>query len=198
MRQVCIVCQPGVRRERPTMAQFGMAAARVGETTVHGAQRPGYPARVVEPPHVNRWVSLMRDRGMRRVCCLLPPSQLAYYPSDLLSSYAEVFGETNVCHAAIEDYRLCDGAVLEGRILPFLLESDHDAAPVVVHCSGGIGRTGHVLAAWLVRHRGLSPDDAITAVVSTGRDPREAVRCGNATEQELRRLLEGPGSRRAG
>ena len=179
------------------MAQFRMAAAKIGERIVYGAQRPGYPAQAVEPPRVSQWISFMRDSGMRRVCCLLPAKQLAYYQLDLLGSYGAEFGESNVCHAEIEDYHLCDSAVLEKRVLPFLFEADRAAAPVVVHCSGGIGRTGHVLAAWLVRHRGLSVDDAIAGVVSTGRDPREAVRCGNATEQQLRRLLAGPSSRPA-
>ena len=180
------------------MAPFGMAAAKIGERIVYGAQRPGYPAQDVESPRVSQWISFMRGSGMARVCCLLPPKQLAYYKLDLLGSYREAFGESNVCHAEIEDYHLCHSAVLEDRVLPFLFEADQAGAPVVVHCSGGIGRTGHVLAAWLVRHRGLPIDDAITGVVSTGRDPREAVRCGNASEQQLRRLLAGPSSRRAG
>ena len=48
-----------------------------------------------------------------------------------------------------------------------------------------------LLAAWLVRHRGLSVDEALAAFVSTGRNPREAVHCRNATEKQLRRLLRG-------
>lgn len=58
----------------------------------------------------------------------------------------------------------------------------------MVHCSGGIGRTGHVLAAWLVSIRGFSNKDAlakltvrvafrrkgIAAVKRTGRNPYEA------------------------
>jgi protein-tyrosine phosphatase len=133
-----------------------------------------------------------------RVCCLLAPKQLAYYRLDLLGNYREVFGESNVCHAAIEDYHLCDAVTVEASILPFLFQSDQARTPVVMHGSGGRGRTGHVMAAWLVRHRGLSVGNALAAVVSTGRDPWEAVRYGNATEQELHRLLAGPSSRRAG
>lgn len=37
---------------------------------------------------------------------------------------------------------------------------------VVVHCWGGGGRTGLVLAAWLVQDRGLTAEDAADAVTS--------------------------------
>lgn len=43
-----------------------------------------------------------------------------------------------------------DFEALTGKILPFLLEADKQSEKVVVHCSGGVGRTGLVLAAWLV------------------------------------------------
>ena len=180
------------------MGQFNFAAAREGETTVYGAERPGYPARSVDGTLVSEWISSMQQSGMCRVCCLLPPKQLAYYNLDLLGKYREAFGESKVCHVAIEDYHLCDPVKLENNILPFLLDSDQARTPVVVHCSGGSGRTGHVLAAWLVRHRGLSVDEALNAVISTGRNPREAVLCGNATEEQLRSLLTGTHSHRAG
>jgi protein-tyrosine phosphatase len=38
----------------------------------------------------------------------------------------------------------------------------------------GVGRTGQVLAAWLVCGRGFSPQEAIAAVKQTGRSPYEA------------------------
>jgi protein-tyrosine phosphatase len=67
----------------------------------------------------------------------------------------------------------------------------------VVHCSGGIGRTGHVLAAWLVAGRGFSRHSAITAVKRRGRNPYEAViaapfkgRNPWKVAAELNRLLE--------
>lgn len=172
------------------MARFGFAPARPEETVVYGAQRPGYRSESVDLAHVRDWISFVQKSGVRRVCCLLPSKQFAYYRVDLLDTYHEAFGEPNVSHAAIEDYHLCDHGTLEDTILPFLVESDETGTPVVVHCSGGLGRTGHILAAWLVRRRGLSVDEALE-IVSRERNPREAVECGYATEKELRCLLGG-------
>lgn len=174
------------------MGQLRFAAAREGERIVYGAERPGYSDQAV-----GGWIKFMQDNSIHRVCCLLSPEQLTSYPFDLLEKYREAFGESNVCHAPIEDLHLCDTGTLENVILPFLLQSDQANNPVVVHCWGGSGRTGHVLAAWLVRHRDLSVDAALGAVRSTGRNPREAVECGNATEQDLRGLLTGPQRRRS-
>ncbi len=39
----------------------------------------------------------------------------------------------------------------------------------------GVGRTGHILAAWLVSGRGMSNKDAIAAVQQTGKNPSLAV-----------------------
>jgi len=170
---------------------FRFAATRPGETTVDGTERPGYSSKLVGLDRVQAWIAFMRAKGIHRVCCLLPSEQRAYYTCDLLGEYRAGFGADNVCTAEVRDYHLCESDVLESRILPFLVESDDSRKPVVVHCSGGSGRTGHVLAAWLVRRRGLSVDEALTAVEATDRKPREAVENGNATEEQLRQLLAG-------
>ncbi|MGV0024655.1 hypothetical protein [Phormidesmis priestleyi] len=44
----------------------------------------------------------------------------------------------------------------------------------MVHCAGGIGRTGQVLAAWLVYGRGLTTRSSIATVKKMGRNPYEA------------------------
>ncbi len=173
------------------MTDFGFSPARAGETIVHGARRPGYPFQSVNGAKVQEWLTFMKEHGILRVCCLLPSNQLGYSRVDLLALYRAAFGAANVCAVRVEDYHLCKREDLELRVLPFLAESDRASEPVVVHCPGGSGRTGHVLAAWLVRHRGLSVDQALESVRATGRNPREAVEHGNATEAQLRRLLAG-------
>jgi hypothetical protein len=74
-------------------------------------------------------------------------------------------------------------------LLRFVDAFVHSEQRVLVHCSGGLGRTGHVLAAWLVYGRGLGADEAIDAVVTTGRRPGEAIDAGNARTDDLRDLL---------
>jgi len=158
---------------------------------VYGAQRPGYPSKRVDADAVNQWIQFMKSAGILRVCCLLPDEQLEYYSLDLVAAYRQAFGDRNVCHAKVTDYHLCDAQVLNERILPFLRESERLRMPVVVHCSGGSGRTGHVLAAWLVRDRGLTVRRALSAVRDAGRNPEEAVQCEKATYEELEALLIG-------
>jgi protein-tyrosine phosphatase len=136
---------------------------------VFGSARPGYA-----DGQVREWVEFMIDRDIRRVCCLLTKKQLDRY-GDLLGSYRQAFGSERVCWAPIEDFSLATPEMLIDRILPFLAIADQQHEKVVVHCSGGVGRTGHVLAAWLVAGRGFDYKSAIATVRQTGRNPYEAI-----------------------
>lgn len=159
------------RRLSSPTSGFGAAAA--SEPTVFGARRPGFPFPVVAPATVDAWIDWMQKQQIRRVVCLLPQRQLKGY-HDLLGRYGQRFGATNVCWSPIDDFTLAPAAALTQVILPFLADADEQHERVVVHCSGGIGRTGHVLAAWLVSLRGMHNEEAIAAVRQTGRNPREA------------------------
>ena len=175
--------------------KFKFASAAPSEPTVFGAQRPGYDYHSVGQDMVVEWTDFVQANGIRRVCCLLPKEQLAFYSTDLLASYRKSFASQNVCHVEVQDLHLIDLADLEQTILPFLGESDRNRLPVVVHCSGGSGRTGHVLAAWLVRERLMPLADAIAILRKNSRDPYEAVITGNATEQQLISLITGSSGR---
>ena len=145
------------------------AAASETELIVFGAARPGY-----RDAEIAEWIEFMQGHYIKQVCCLLPDSQLISY-RDLLETYRKIFGCDRICWAPIADFELVDRDILLDRILPFLASANSQDERVVVHCSGGIGRTGQVLAAWLVSGRGLSNQQAIAAVKKTGRNPYEAV-----------------------
>ena len=171
------------------MKRYKFCGAFEGEDIVFGAERPGYPSKDVDEHEVMEWIDYMKRNGIKRVVCLLPDEQLEYYNVPLLEIYEREFGKENVLWAPIKDFHLCDKDTLK-KILRFLKDADTKGEKMVVHCSGGLGRTGHVLCAWLVFGRGFSVKDAIYTVMNTGRDPYEAVRRGNADERDLIDLLK--------
>jgi len=164
------------------------APAAPDEAFVYGACTPGWHSAAGHAVAINDWVEFMRAEGIERVCCLLTGCQLDNYGA-ILDQYAATFGETNVLHAPVRDHHLIPEDVLLGEILPFLSESRAAEQQVVVHCLAGIGRTGQVLSAWLVYNRDYGPEQAIATVKEQGRDPRDAIHMGNATEDELLDLL---------
>lgn len=148
---------------------YKFASASSNEPIVFGSTRPGYRSE-----QVNEWIGFVQTRRIKRVCCLLSSGQLMKY-DNLLDVYRQAFGGERVCWAPIEDFQLADSNMLIHQVLPFLAAAEQSKERVVVHCSGGVGRTGHVLAAWLVAGRGFSNRAAIAAVKATGRNPYEAV-----------------------
>ncbi|MGB3791015.1 MAG: dual specificity protein phosphatase family protein [Phormidesmis sp.] len=115
----------------------------------------------------------MRRQDVQRICCLLTVSQLARY-TDLLDTYRHAFGPDRVSWTPIKDFRLADSNTLIHQVLPFLSIAKKKQEKVVVHCSAGVGRTGQVLAAWLVAERGFSNQAALSAVMALTRNPYEA------------------------
>lgn len=170
------------RRERVT--DFGFGPACENERIVFGAQRPGF-----DTASVKDWISYMKAQGIKRVCCLLPEGELKDYQENLLSTYCSEFGQDNIHSAPVEDLHMINPVLLK-KVLRFLQESDKSKKPVVVHCAGGLGRTGHVLSAWLMFGGGFSVAEALSAVENSGRQPCQAVTHGNATEKQLHDLLQ--------
>jgi protein-tyrosine phosphatase len=148
---------------------YKFAAASEREPIVFGAARPGYANHQVQ-----EWIQFMQAQSIQHICCLLTETHLNRY-ADLLGTYRKVFGPHQICWAPVKDFSFVDANLLMHQILPFLAAANQKNEKVVVHCSGGMGRTGHVLAAWLIAGRGFSKTSAIAAVSQMGRNPREAV-----------------------
>lgn len=163
---------------------YRFAPAAPEEEYVFGAAAPGWHSAVDHETAVTAWIEYMRDRGIQRVCCLVPGAEIGGFQYNL-DRYATVFGKRDVVHAPLLDRKLGDGTVLEESILPFLEESVRREEPVVVHGLSGLGRTGQALAAWLVYGRGYRPEPAIETVEGMGRFPAEPAESGDATEEEL-------------
>jgi len=148
-------------------------AASWDEPLVFGARRPGYPLPRVPDILVESWIAFMKTQNITRVLCLLSAHQLHIY-DNLLEQYATQFGEQQVLWVPIRDFHLATEEQLLGYILPFLMHAPQRQEKTVVHCSGGVGRTGHVLAAWLVSARHMTNSQAIASVKYQGRNAREA------------------------
>ncbi len=165
---------------------YGFSAAAPGEAYVFGAAGPG-----AADAQVGRWLSFMESGGMSRVVCLLSRSQMEAYDSSLMERYGGFFGPEHVLWNPVEDFSLIPGRDMDRRIIPFLVESEERRMPVVVHCRGGLGRTGIVMAAWLSRVRGMPPVEALRVAAAGGRRPTEAVEAGRADREELLALVGG-------
>jgi protein-tyrosine phosphatase len=169
---------------RGMSSDFHFGPARLGEQTVYGARAPD-----ASPHGISEWSEFMREQGITRVCCLLDQAQLAAFPVSLEGAYKKRFGSDRILVWPVTDHHLCPRWELARIILPFLRAGELAGERVVVHCWGGNGRAGHVLAAWLVAARGVDPRAALAAVEAAGRLPQEAVLTGTATMDELIELL---------
>lgn len=164
------------------------APAVTDEKYVYGSCTPGWHSADGHEVAIEDWIAFMQAEGIERVCCLLPGRQLAESGANI-DCYVDAYGEANVLHAPVPDHHLLSEQRLLEEILPFLAEARNAKQQVVVHCLAGIGRTGQVLAAWLVYNRDYGPERAVEAVQANGRDPTDAIRAGNADEEELYDLL---------
>ena len=173
------------------MAEFGFGPPSRDEKLVCGAQRPGYPGKFVQRQVAEDWIAFMKVQAVRRIVCLLPDEELKYYPTlsdGLLGLYASAFGADNVLWAPTADRQLPGREALR-HILYFLHDATSKGEKCVVHCSAGLGRTGVILAAWLVYSHRMTERKALRTVEEQNRSPKEAVLYGSAKEEELMSLL---------
>jgi protein-tyrosine phosphatase len=170
--------------------RFGPAGPN--EDTIFGACRPGYPDRNPSSEAIDLWLDYLLENDVSRICCLLTDDELEMYAVDLAAQYRAAFDE--VCRVPVEDYSRIEDDQLGREVLPFLRAADIAEDRTVVHCSAGLGRTGHVLALWLRYGRLYDLEDAIEAVRAVGRRPLESPELDTDSLADLNRLVDASGS----
>jgi protein-tyrosine phosphatase len=132
----------------------------------------------------------MKDSKIKTIIVLLDDQQLNSLCYDLIDRYKDEFGRDSVYHIPIKDYTYIDKTKLHNYLFPILEKNKKAGIKSLVHCAGGIGRTGHILSAWLVYSLGYSIDESVKAVQDSGRDPLEATYDTNEDKSTLLKLLK--------
>ena len=166
-----------------------MKPAGLSEKLVYGTSRPGYPKKSVSKGEILNWINQNSSQGIKAIICLLCEEEIAlYYQEKLLDLYRKHF--ISVFHFPWDDFSLCSEETIK-RIIKVIEKETHKGHKVLVHCSGGIGRTGLTLAAWLVYRYKISPEKAIEIQLSLGRNPLESALINEeVTEEAIIDLLE--------
>lgn len=113
-----------------------------------GCSRPGaHGASIADD------LAVMRDHGIRSIVSLTE--------SPVLAHELETAG-LDTLHLPVDDFHAPTTQQML-RALAYIDASLAENMPVAVHCLAGQGRTGTILAAWLLRS-GLSADDAIAEI----------------------------------
>eukprot|EP00873_Tetraselmis_striata_P027461 jgi/Tetstr1/447725/TSEL_000302.t1 len=146
-------CAPGRRGRGPVQRPVAAAAC---DSVAHGSERPGMksewdaPAAIPDSA-VDEWVAHMKANGISRAMSLL--SQRA---DILLPLHARPIrqGLQRQYSRQWTSWKAADAA----------------GEKVVLHCAGGQGRTGLILASWLVKKYGMSPDQAVAEMMICAKD----------------------------
>lgn len=118
---------------------------------------------------LSRDVEMLEHEGTTHVVCLLSSDELAAYGvPEALDVYRQ--RSFQVHQLPIKDQVVCSVEEMHAAV-GFMCEALKSGGRVVIHCAGGLGRSGIAAAAYLTEARGRSADEAI-ALVRRVRSPR--------------------------
>ncbi|WP_181197871.1 phosphatase domain-containing protein [Enhygromyxa salina] len=133
----------------------------------HGVGLTLCPGRRDRGRSLDEDLAVVHGSGARTLVSLLPASELAWAGVEALPEAARAAG-LSFLELAIPD----QGVVSQAEVAGLLdaIEAHRAVAPVVVHCMGGLGRSGTVAACLLIRLGATA--DAALAAVREARGPR--------------------------
>ncbi len=118
--------------------------------------------------HLQDDLASLRVDGIDSIVCMVPGEELERYGvHDLLSAYRDV--GFDVLHIPLVDQKATSPEEMT-RTVRWIDERVAEGQTVLVHCVGGLGRSGMAAACWL-KKRGASSSDALVTV-RNARGPR--------------------------
>lgn len=123
-------------------------------------------------------LSSLSDQGVKSIVCMVPRSELEHYGvPELLEAYHQAGFVTH--YLPVVDQKVCSLNQLREAV-QWMVEQRRLGRPVMAHCVGGLGRSGFLVAAFLVE-QGLTSKQALERV--------RAVRSPRAIETEVQEQL---------
>ena len=106
-------------------------------------------------------ISRLQAQGVSHVLCLVTDDELLSYGVEGLFEAYQQAGMA-VSRISILDQGVCTPGEMTGAV-KWLDQNLSSGAKILIHCVGGLGRSGLVAASYLT-HKGMQADDAIRAV----------------------------------
>jgi protein-tyrosine phosphatase len=138
---------------------------RIGDHFLWSSNRPCQLLRAEDVGEIERglerFVQIMKDRNIKTVVVLLTDEEMQRSYGQSLKDFYSKHG-LKVIHYPIEDFSVPTSMESFDK-LESTLQEEISKNDILIHCAGGLGRTGMVIAG-LAIHKGRSAEEAIQLV----------------------------------